>query len=86
MQQQMSIPQMQPMQQQHNMCLPPPMQPAALLGSLQQIPMIQAQMNMIKEQINQSESNLNAQREAFKVKTKSQIDEMIKKKAKHFVN
>jgi len=54
------------------------------IGSLQQIPIMQAQINMIKEQIQQSESNLTAQREAFKNKTKIQIEEAIKQKQATF--
>ena len=53
----------------HNMSVPPPIEPNALT-SLQQVPMMQNQINMIKEQIQQSEKNLSAQREMFKVKTK----------------
>ncbi len=76
----------------HNISLPPPMPPMPSMpqmppvGSLQQIPIMQAQINMIKEQIQQSESNLTAQREAFKFKTKAQIDEAVKQKHTTFYN
>lgn len=61
---------------------PPKMSPQLPMGmpplaSLQQIPMMQNQINMIKEQIQQSEKNLSAQRDMFKVKTKTKIEEAI---------
>lgn len=63
----------------HNMSVPPPIPPT---GQLQQVPILQSQINMIKEQIAQSEKNLNAQREVFQPNTAAKIDEALKQKEK----
>ncbi len=57
-----------------DMSVPPPMPPKlehpSTVGSMTQLPMLQTQINMIKDQIQQSEKNLNAQKDVFKIKTK----------------
>ena len=68
-------PQMPFMPQMHNMSVPPPMPPT---GPLQQVPILQAQINMIKEQIAQSEKNMSAQRDVFEANTSAKVEEALK--------